>query len=345
MKPKLFYRNVRAGDNLDIFLVSAATSLLLLRLFLSLSGYPSVGGSKLHIAHMLYGGILMLVANALMLSFLGSRIQRVAAVLGGAGFGIFIDEIGKFLTRDNNYFFRPAIGIIYAIFIMLYLFFSFLSRDEKLSRREYELNALAQFEEVVLRDMDEVEKARIRWLLSKADGRSIVVQELEKMLNKVDTVRTPEPWFVRRMLNRLSRAYRYFWSQRGSNKFVGAIFIIEALLFLFAVLGTLIHNFTTLDDVFRLQDNYAHVLIVGQLVSSVVAAGFALAGAIKLRKSRSDAFELFRRAVVINLFLTEFFIFSRLQLGAVPGFMLNLGLLALVSYSQHEERRTSGRTA
>jgi hypothetical protein len=339
MKPKLFYRNIRGGDNLDIFLISAATSLLLLRFFLSVTGYPSVGGSSLHIAHMLYGGLLMLVSIAMMLSFLGSRIQRVAAVLGGAGFGIFIDEIGKFLTRDNNYFFRPAIGIIYAIFIILYLVFNFLSRDEKLTRREYELNALAQFEEAVLRDMDKLEKARIRMLLEKADQRSLIVQELSGILDRVETVRTPEPWIVRRVLNHLSRWYRHFWDQRGSNKFVGAVFIIEALLFLFAVLASLVHNFTTLDDVFRLQDNYAHFLIVGQLVSSVVAAGFALAGAIQLRNSRPKALELFRRAVLINLFLTEFFIFSRLQLQAIPSFVLNLALLLLVTYSIHEEKR------
>jgi hypothetical protein len=339
MKQHLFYRNVRAGDNLDIFLISGVTSLLLLRLALSLSGYPSVGGSKLHIAHMLYGGILMLVSIALMLSFLGSRIRRVAAVLGGAGFGIFIDEIGKFLTRDNNYFFRPAIGIIYAIFIILYLVFNFLSRDEKLTQREYELNALAQFEEAVLRDMDSVEKARIRALLAKADQDSVVVQELERMLGKVEIVRTPQPWVVRRGLRWLSKQYRYFWSRRGSNKFVGTIFLVESLLFLLAVLGPLIHNFTTADDIFKLRDNYSHVLIVGQLASSLVAAGFALAGAIKLRSSRPQALELFRRAVLVNLFLTEFFIFSRLQLQALPSFMLNLGLLLLITYSQHEEKR------
>ncbi|QQS18516.1 hypothetical protein IPL68_00120 [Candidatus Saccharibacteria bacterium] len=52
-------------------------------------------------------------------------MQRVVAFLGGVGFGVFIDEIGKLITRDNNYFYRPAIGIIYAIFVGL--FYSYLS--------------------------------------------------------------------------------------------------------------------------------------------------------------------------------------------------------------------------
>lgn len=43
-------------------------------------------------------------------------MQRLCALIGGIGFGLFIDELGKFITRDNNYFFQPTIGLIYAVF-------------------------------------------------------------------------------------------------------------------------------------------------------------------------------------------------------------------------------------
>jgi hypothetical protein len=142
VKNQLFFRNVRGRDNLEIFLVAAISSLLLLRFLLYLTGYPQVGGGSLHIAHMLWGGLLMLAAITLTISFLGARVQRLSALLGGIGFGIFIDELGKFITRDNNYFFRPTIGLIYAIFIILFLIFNFLSRTARLTPREYELNAL-----------------------------------------------------------------------------------------------------------------------------------------------------------------------------------------------------------
>src|SRR5438270_5212217 len=172
MLRNLFYRNARARDHLEIFLVSAVSSLLLLRFFLYLSGYPQVGGGSLHIAHMLYGGLFMAAAIVINVSFLGARVQRFSALLGGVGFGIFIDELGKFITRDNNYFFRPTIGIIYAIFMLLYLTFNFLTRRQHLTDRELELNALTQFEEVVLRDLDPLEKARIQKLLSQTGERS-----------------------------------------------------------------------------------------------------------------------------------------------------------------------------
>jgi hypothetical protein len=82
VKNQLFFRNVRGRDNLEIFLVAAISSLLLLRFLLYLTGYPQVGGGSLHIAHMLWGGLLMLAAITLTISFLGARVQRLSALLG-----------------------------------------------------------------------------------------------------------------------------------------------------------------------------------------------------------------------------------------------------------------------
>src|ERR687883_1343510 len=82
-------RDFEAGAYLQGFLVAAVAAILLTRLFLGLMGFPRLGGGGLHIAHMLWGGLLMLVALVLVLVYLGLRVLRLAAVVAGAGFGTF----------------------------------------------------------------------------------------------------------------------------------------------------------------------------------------------------------------------------------------------------------------
>jgi hypothetical protein len=41
-----------------------------------------------------------------------------AALLSGVGLGLFIDEVGKFITSNNNYFFPLAAPIIYLAFLL-----------------------------------------------------------------------------------------------------------------------------------------------------------------------------------------------------------------------------------
>ena len=337
MKPPVFPRNIDARDHLELFLVSAVSSLLLLRFYLFSTGYPQIGSGSLHIAHMLYGGLCMLAAIVLLVSFIGRRTQRLAAIVGGVGFGVFIDELGKFITRDNNYFFKPTIGIIYAIFISLYLLFNFLSRTNKLSSMEYQLNALQQLEEAVRLDLDPREKRHIRQLLIKADQSSPITQELMAMVSRLETVPEPLPRFMRKLLQHSDQVYNRFWRQRGSRRLIGGLFVAEALIFLLLVLAGLVNNLDAVRDFLQGHSTYGHGLIIGQFAASCVVAGYAVAGAVKLRTSRVEAFEQFRRATLVNIFLTEFFIFSRIQFGAIPSFTLNVILLLALRYALHQE--------
>lgn len=340
MKSHFFYRNIRARGQLEIFLLSAIGSVLVIRFFLHVTGYFQLGGGTLHIAHILYGGLFMTAGMILSLAFIGLRIQRLAAFLSGVGFGFFIDEVGKFITSDNDYFFRPAVGIIYAIFVVLYLTFNFLSRSQKLSSREYQLNALVQMEEAVVHDMDPAEKERAHQLLLQADHRSPLTRHLQALVENVQLVPEEEPRNITLLLKWLDRKYTAFWNLRGSNRLVRTFFIFESVLFVVIVSWGIFNN---LDDITHLLQTgtatYDFWLFMGQIVSSLVAAGFAVVGALLLARSRMRAFEQFRRATLINLYLTEFFIFSRVELEALPGFAFNLGILLFVTYIIHQERR------
>jgi hypothetical protein len=345
MASGVFYRTVRARDHLELFLLSAISSLLLLRLYLQLTGYPQVGGS-LHIAHMLWGGALMLAALVITLSFIGARSQRIVAICGGIGFGIFIDEIGKFITKDNNYFYRPAIGIIYAIFVILYLLFNFLSRKQPLTSREYQLNALNQLEEAVVRDMDSLEKAQVTTLLANADQNDPITKQLQTFLGHIKANgKQTQPTVLRRMLDRLNAQYEHFWQLKNSTLLVRLFFIAEALFFVISISWIAI---SSLNDVIGLLDKslpFSRGIIFGEMASALTAGFFALWGAVLLPRSRERAYEQFRRSALINIFLTQFFMFLRIEFGALPSFFLNLLLLGAVGYAIRQERRLSMATA
>ena len=72
-------RNVRSGEHLTTFVVSGVATVLITRLILSLSGYPQIGGKGLHIAHVLPGGLLMLIAISLLLAYVGPVVRPAAA--------------------------------------------------------------------------------------------------------------------------------------------------------------------------------------------------------------------------------------------------------------------------
>lgn len=327
---------------MEYFIVSGISSVLLLRYYLYLTGYPQVGSGGLHISHMLYGGLFMAVAIVMSLSFLGRRIERITAIVGGVGFGVFIDEVGKFITKDNNYFFRPSIGIIYAFFVLLYLLAIYLSRYEKLRSTEYQLNALAGLEEAVLRQMDRREQTMVRNLLLQAEQRSNITKQLLVLLDSIRPQSPVSPNLPQRISRGIGRLYDKAWKLRSSRGIVRAFFIIQILVFVVAVLLALASNVGDVQDFFRGHADYGHSLIVGQAIGTILGGWFALVGVYKLRISRVDALEWFKRATLTNLLLTEFFIFSRIQFGAMPGFIFNLALLVAINFALTHERRGLG---
>ena len=45
--------------------------------------------------------------------------------------GLFIDEVGKFITESNDYFFAPAAPIIYGAVLLLLLVWLVVSRTDR----------------------------------------------------------------------------------------------------------------------------------------------------------------------------------------------------------------------
>jgi hypothetical protein len=162
-----------AEQYLLVTLLSFAASVSLTRLFLDLTGYPQLGGGELHIAHALWGGLFLYVASLLPLVMANRWAYLVSAVLAGTGVGLFIDEIGKFITQSNDYFYPLAAPIVYAFFLLSVMLYLRVRRPPSRSVRAELYRAFDALEEVLEQDLDPDERdalaERLRYVAAHGD--------------------------------------------------------------------------------------------------------------------------------------------------------------------------------
>lgn len=319
-------RNVDADELIEDFLIAAVAAILGFRVVLHVTGYPSLGGAILHIAHVLPGGLLMLAALVLVLGYLGSGVKRFAAIMGGAGFGTFIDELGKFVTRDNDYFFKPTAALIYLVFVVTYVAFR-VTRRRPLSPDEAAANALELLGDALRHDLDPDEKARALALLSTADRDDPAVAALDDAFRRIEPLQAVRPGITSRVKARLRARYRGLVER---PRFAGAV----VLFFTLYAMGTLVRSLLAVaaDPGPRLS-----LFQWGDLLSSAAPGVFVLAGILRLPRSRLAAYLLFERAVLIQIFITQFFAFYHAEFVAVVGLAVSLLVFATLRYVVHQE--------
>ncbi|CAN5192498.1 hypothetical protein BH11PAT1_BH11PAT1_4660 [soil metagenome] len=372
-----FIRNLEAEDLLENFLVSAVVSLLSIRFYLSLTHYPTLGHGSFHIAHMLWGGLFMLVGIIILLSFLNRPMMRVAAIVGGIGFGAFIDELGKFITSDNNYFFKPTIALIYVVFVLIYLSIKALPRFRKISETEYLINAIEMTKEAIINDLDHEEKQLALSYLSKSHQHSPITKALTSLLIELDTI-PPPPLNITTLLRKWIRE-TYNWLL-ASQWFL--ITIVIAIVF--QAMGSLLTTFYFVAELnkyffmalasiflalsFYTTKHYSPLVRVllylallallvsifafsamdpelptlpfyewGRLIASGLSALFAIKGLYEIRFSRLQAYKSFKQSILISIFLTQFFVFYQIQFFALFGFLINILMHVTMQYMIQKE--------
>jgi len=168
------FRLIRRKDATQYYenvIVSSAITLLGVRLFLQLTGYPQIASGGLHIAHVLWGGLLLLLGSLIALTYRNRPLLFLSSVLTGAGWGLFIDEVGKFISAENDYFFRPAAPIIYTSFLLLW-WFALRARRHLPQRESDEIyGILDDLEEVLEASVDPDELAAMQEQLRRLSAK------------------------------------------------------------------------------------------------------------------------------------------------------------------------------
>lgn len=343
-----FVRNMDAYNYAEVFLVCAVSAILTIRLFLHMTGYPQIGNGTLHIAHMLWGGLLMLVSIVMLIAFIGRRTELWAAILGGAGFGTFIDEVGKFVTKDNDYFFEPSVAIMYMVFILMVLAVHMIRSGWTFTKREYLINALRGLEEAALRDLDEDEKRRALMFLAKSDSEDPLTSPVRELIINTTPIPTRSPGIY----IRLKRRFVEFYGRVAGSRYFRAGIVIFFLLQLSATLGYVafftlffglgkekLMNIQVLENI-TLKLTGLTFIDKAQIFSSLLSGVFVVLGVYYIRKSRLRAYGMFERSVLVSILLTYVFIFYEEQFAALAGLIFNvlilIGLRIMIKREQAE---------
>src|SRR5579862_6646628 len=217
-------RSFDLHQHLTMLFVSAVATVVFTRAFLAATGYPQVGGSKLHIAHVLWGGLLLLAGLLATLAFLSPGVKPLAAVAGGVGFGLFIDEVGKFVTKDVNYFYKPAIAIIYVCFVALFGLIRWLSR-RWFSATEATLAGLDALQRAVMHGLTRRRRDGVLRLMRETGAATPLAREVAGLLERVEL--SPERMPV---AERVSRRLEALWIPLTRHRlFHTAVFAVLAV--------------------------------------------------------------------------------------------------------------------
>jgi hypothetical protein len=325
-----FPRDLAAGRYLDLFVVGGVSAVLAIRFILRITGYPSVGGARFHIAHMLWGGLLMAIALLLCLSFLGNRTRLWGALIGGVGFGFFIDEIGKFITRDNNYFFQPSVALIYITFVLIYLAFRDLHLRRAISREEYLVNALNDFEEAIINDLQPEERDRARRYLAAIAEKDELTAGLSALIEGA-TVQPRKEGLSHQIRRYVIDGYQAVLAR--ANHFGGLITLFVLQLVINAGTVTLIVVRDVSNEIVGTGGGISRLPVSDWLLilATIIPTIFVILAIVSLPRSRLTALRFFHRGVLLSILFTQVFMFYRFQATALAVLAFNLFSWACVN--------------
>jgi hypothetical protein len=294
-------------------------TVLLVRAFLAAAGYPQIGGDGLHIAHVLWGGLLMALAFVLLLSFAGPVTRPIGAVVGGIGFGLFVDEVGKFVTDDNDYFYEPTAALIYVVVVALALLGEMLHGRRPHHPSEHLAGAADQAVAGLAGGFTTRARAEARELLDRAGPvrgsrevgalLDVVEDDAAEIVNPIDAVAGA----VVRITHRVVAARWVPWLTVGVLTVTGLVTVGRGV-------------------VAWLQGaDVPFWIVVGLLVSAGVSVAFAFRGLVVVWRDRWAGYVAFRRAVLVSLLVTQVFLFRIAEWSATGGLLADLAVLGLIS--------------
>ncbi|MFT3715314.1 MAG: hypothetical protein QM774_04995 [Gordonia sp. (in: high G+C Gram-positive bacteria)] len=320
-------RRSDGGVLVEAFVVIAIITILVTRFYLHATGYPQIGGGTLHIAHSLFGGALLGIAMFIMLSFNGRAARYVSTLIGGIGFGLFLDEVGKFVTKTNDYFYAPSFAIMYVVLVLLLLANHVVEDLREVTATTALVDGSSTATDALAAGITDTDRARVLSTLKKAKASGAHPDAVRGISTALDAAKTVKPNPLQRLFAAFDRV------EDAGADVVGfkVTLVVAILLAAFNVSGLVsaIHSVTGLHE-----GGVAHY---GQLCGSAVASILSILGVIGLITRRGGLWPLrfLRTAALVTMLLTQVFNFVEEQLGALINVGVGLIALAVFAYRLH----------
>lgn len=315
-------RDPAASSHLAGFLVAAVTTVMLTRVLLAATGYPQLGGDGLHVAHVLWGGLLMALAFVVLLSFAGPVARPVGALVGGVGFGLFVDEVGKFVTSDNDYFYEPTAALIYLVVVGLVLLGEVLHGRSAHHPVEHLAAAADHATAGLAGGFTPEARAEAHGAVDRAvaDGDVRGAAEVRALLDVIDEERSELPNPIDAVGGLVVRSMRRMVAARWVPWVTVGVLVLASL-------GSVARGVAA----WLGGAGVPGWIVVGLLVSAAASTLVAVAGLVVVRRDRPKAYRWFRRAVLISLLVTQVFVFRLEEWAATAGLVVDLVVLGLVA--------------
>lgn len=332
-------RDPHADALIEIWLVSAVVSILLIRAYLALTGYPQVGGGTLHIAHMLWGGLGMVIGFGMLIIFAHRIWKPIATIVFGVGFGTFIDELGKFITKDNDYFYQPTIALIYGIIVGLFLIGRYIGSRRVPTDADRLFYAGDGVQWALIGKLDARRRDHALDNLAATGDVSPFADELRHIL---DTARLADREHRSRILavrDRLEQRYWRLVSNHWLERIVIWIFVFKGLQVLLSLgVGIATDAFTP--------ENGLSFSEWGATISAMVGGALALWGVMRmLRGLREAALRMFSTSILVSILFGQFFAFASEEFLALGGLLVELAILGVLRFALTTEHQqdTAGK--
>jgi len=307
----------------ETFFFAAISTVVLVRAFLIVTGYPKVGGHGLHVAHVLWGGLFMGAAIAIAMIYPGSRWRHRAAIIGGVGFGLFIDEVGKFLTSSVNYFYKPAIAIIYVVFVAFYLTVRDVVMRRPLSQPQRLAIASTALADLALGQLGSGGRAYALGVLDSAEP-DVLGEHLRSALLCEPLGASVAEARLTVLREKLIDRARGLLGHPLAHVGVYAVIVVQLVV----VLGQL--AVLVIQPSLGESDG-SNTTIRGAEIVTAISGAYTLFGLVRaMRGDRSGALRVLFRSVLITVLVTQTFVFAEYQAIGILGLLVDLGLFGLL---------------